>query len=87
MKIGVIPPMPMEPFSASAHDVTNLWSVFFLASDREVWARTARVAGSLRTISVWARCLYGMVCELRLDVVYFPEPGLPHEIQRVVQLP
>jgi len=86
MKIGVIPPVPMEPFSASAHDVTNLWSAFFLASDREVWLETARVAGFPDNYSVWARCLYGMACEMRLEAVHYPEPGLPQEIHRAVQL-
>lgn len=86
MKIGVIPPVPMEPFAASTHEVANLWSVFFLAEDRSAWLETARLAGFPENYSVWARCLYGILFDRGIETLYYPEPGLPKEIQRVVQL-
>ncbi len=86
MKIGVIPPVPMEPFSASPHEAANLWSTFFLARDREAWVETARLAGFPDNFSLWARCLYGMVFETATQTVYYPEPGLPKEVARVLQL-
>lgn len=86
MKIGVIPPVPMEPFLASAHEVTNLWSTFFLGPDRRSWVETAHMAGFPENYSLWAKSLYGMVFEMGLEAVYYPEPGLPKEVQRVIQL-
>lgn len=86
MKIGVIPPVPMEPFSASTHEAVNLWSAFFLAKDREPWLETARLAGFPDNFSLWARCLYGMVFDLGIERVYAPAPGLPKEVVQVIQL-
>lgn len=86
MKIGVIPPVPMEPFAASTHDAANLWSVFFLAHDRGPWLETARLAGFPENYSVWARCLYGMVFDMGLEALHYPEPGLPREIRSVIEL-
>lgn len=86
MKIGVIPPVPMEPFAVSMHEVTNLWSAFFLAQDRGPWLETARLAGFPENYSVWARCLYGMVFEMGLEALHYPEPGPPREIRRVIDM-
>lgn len=86
MRIGVIPPVPMEPFVASPHEVTNLWSAFFLARDRQAWLDTAHMAGFPENYSLWAKSLYGMVFDMGIEALYYPEPGLPKEVGRVVQL-
>lgn len=86
MKIGVIPPVPMEPFVASTHQVTNLWSAFFLESERSPWLETARLAGFPENFSLWARCLYGIVCDRGLEAVFYPEPGTPKEVAKALKL-
>lgn len=86
MRIGVIPPVPMEPFVASGHEVTNLWSVFFLQPDRQAFLETAHMAGFPDNFSLWSKSLYGMFWEMGIDALYYPEPGLPKEVARVVQL-
>ncbi len=86
MKIGVIPPVPMEPFVASHHEVVNLWSAFFLQQDRASWMDTARLAGFPENFSPWAMGLYGLVCERGLEAVFYPETGVPREVLKVLRL-
>jgi len=86
MKIGVIPPVPMEPFVASTHQVTNLWAAFFLQEERAPWLETAALAGFPENFSLWARCLYGIACDRGLEAIYYPEPGTPKEVAKAIKL-
>jgi len=86
VRIGVIPPVPMEPFVASRHEVVNLWSAFFTAEDRESLEETAAMAGFPRNFSPYARCLYGLLFDRRIEAVFYPEPGLPKEIRQALVL-
>ncbi len=86
MRIGVIPPVPMEPFVASRHEVVNLWSAFFTAEDRDAMEETAALAGFPANFSAYARYMYGYLFEKRIEAVYYPEPGLPKEVRRALTL-
>lgn len=86
MRIGVIPPVPMEPFVASRHEVVNLWSAFFTAQDRESLQETALMAGFPANFSPYARFLYGFLFDRSIETVFYPEPGLPKEIRQALVL-
>ena len=73
MRVGYIPPMPVEVFSASPHEAENLWSAFALAPDRSRWLETARRSGLKDNTSTWSRCLYALARER--DVPYVVPPG------------
>lgn len=85
MRIGVIPPVPMEPFLASTNDVMNLWSAYFLGAGREDALETARLAGFPDNFSAWARAIYGLCCSMGIEVVYYPKPGTPKEVRRSLE--
>jgi len=86
MRVGFIPPMPVEVFAASPHEAENLWSAFALAPDRGPWLETARLAGLKESTSIWARCLYALVREHEHQMIWFPEPGTPQEVRAVLAL-
>lgn len=86
MRIGYVPPMPMEVFSASPHEAENLWTTFALAPDRTDWLQTAKLGGLKESTSVWARCLYAIVREREIRTLWFPEPGTPQEVRSVLKL-
>lgn len=86
MRIGYIPPMPTEVFSTSPHEVENLWSVFALQEDRSAWLQKSHEDGFKEGGSVWARCLYAYSLERELQVIYFPEPGVPQEMKAALAL-
>lgn len=86
MKIGVVPPVPMEPFAASTSEVVNLWSVFFLEQQREPWMEAAGAAGFPENFSLWARCLYAIACERGVEMIFYPEPGTPKEVAKALSL-
>lgn len=85
MKIGVIPPVPMEPFLASTNEVTNLWTAYFLGVGREEALETARMAGFPDNFSSWARAIYGLCCSMGIEAVYYPKPGTPKEVKRSLE--
>ncbi len=76
----------MEPFVASAHEAVNLWSAFFTASDRPALLETARLAGFPENYSSYARCLYGLIFERRIEAVYYPQPGVPKEVLKAIEM-
>lgn len=85
MRVGYIPPMPVEVFAASPHEAENLWSAFVLAPDRAPWLETARLAGLRENTSTWSRCLYALAREREVQVIYHPEPGVPQEVRAVLK--
>ncbi len=85
MRIGYIPPMPMEVFAASPHDAENLWTTFALTADRTGWLETARLVGFKDSTSVWARCLYAIAQEREIRSLWYPEPGTPQEVRAVLE--
>jgi hypothetical protein len=85
MRIGVIPPIPIEVFTASPHEVINLWSAFFLETDRGPLLETARMAGFPDNFSHCARSIYGLVCDLDIKSVFYPHPGIPKELTHALQ--
>jgi len=76
----------MEPFVASAHEAVNLWSAFFTAPDRSALLETARLAGFPENYSAYARCLYGLIFDLRIEAVYYPQPGVPKEVLKAIEM-
>ncbi|MCI4397749.1 MAG: 2-hydroxyacyl-CoA dehydratase [Acidobacteria bacterium] len=86
MRIGYIPPIPAEIFAASPHEAQNLWSHFALATNREEWLATARMAGLSDSAPFWARSLYAIAIENELEEVWYPDPGVPQEVRAALSL-
>jgi len=84
MKIGFIPPVPIEPFAASRQAAVNLWSRFYLEPERSRWLEGEAAWDSPPTPSAWARCLGGLCEEAGVEAVVVPEPGLIKELRGAV---
>ncbi len=85
MKIGVIPPLPVELFAASEHSTVHLWSRFYGEEDRLRWSAESIGEDTPAADSAWARSLIALCREEEVDTLVVPEPGLPKEIREAVE--
>lgn len=85
MRIGVVPPIPMEVFISSPHEVENLWARFFLADDRSEWEEAALDAGVPEDLPLWPKCLSGMLLKDGLDAVWYPEPVVAPDVRKCLK--
>jgi hypothetical protein len=85
VKVGVIPPAPIEALLAGGHQVVNLWTAFFLAAPEGTDSAPAPLRDSSRPETPWGRFLVEAPSALGVEEIVHPAQGMAPATGRAVE--